>query len=144
MTPKSAIQKGKELENYVSEQMRLKGIDAKARREIGSGSGKFKGDISTDIGWTIECKNTKRFDWASAAEQVRRESMGYQKEVIIWHPPQRPMADSVAIISLEDWFEFIKLKKAGLNKDDILDKREVKYNLERAVSHLKQVVKNLE
>ena len=29
-------------------------------------------------------------------------------------------------------------------KRDILDKREVKYNLERAVSHLKQVVKNLE
>jgi hypothetical protein len=45
---------------------------------------------------------------------------------------------------LEDLLEFWKLKKAGLNKDDILDKREVKYNLERAIFHFKQVVKNLD
>ncbi len=143
MNPRSAIQKGKELENFVAEQLQSYGLDIKAKRQIGSGSGKAKGDISTDMGFTIECKNTKRFDWKSAADQVRREAMGYQKEMIIWHPPQRPMDDSVAIVNVHDLFFLLKFWKDHQNRETILDKYSIKNNLERAVMHLKNVIKEL-
>jgi len=143
MKPKSAIQKGKDLENYVAEQLSAHDVDIMAKRQTGSGNGKKKGDIHTSLGWTIECKNTKNFNWKSAAEQVARESMGYQKEVIVWHPPKKPLGDSIAIINLEEFIEFLKFKKDHAQSDDILDKYQIKNNLDRAVYHLKQVVKNL-
>ena len=64
MKPKTAIQKGKELENYVAERIESKGL-GRARRSIGSGSGnREKSDIDTNLmilgrNVGIECKNCK-------------------------------------------------------------------------------------
>lgn len=141
--PKSRIKKGKDLEDHVAQKLIDYGIDKHADRQIGSGSGKRKGDVRNYCGWTIECKNTKSFQWKKAADQVRRQAMGYEKEVIIWHPPQRPLDDSVAIISLHDFLDLIKFQADHKGRTDILDKYQIKTNLERAVYHLKQVIKEL-
>ena len=108
MKNSSARQKGKDLEDFVAEKLRYSGVDRTAKREIGSGSGLFKGDIHTQLDWTFECKNTKRFDWKSAAEQVAREGLGYKKECIVWHPPNKPMGNSVAIININDFIDLLK------------------------------------
>lgn len=143
MNPRSAIQKGKELENYVAQQLVVKGIDRQATRQIGSGNGRAKGDIQTSCGWTIECKNTKSFQWRAAAEQVKREGMGYQREMIVWHPPQRPLGDSIAIVDLDVLLELIASYERNKGATEILDKYQIKNNLDRAIHHLKQVVKDL-
>lgn len=143
MSIKSNLQKGKDLENFVADLLNQYGIDTRAIRQKGSGSGKAKGDIHTDAGFTIECKNTKRFDWKSAADQVKREAMGYQKEMIIWHPPQRPMDESVAIVNVHEIMFLLKFWKDHQGREGILDKFTIKNNLEKAVFHLKNVVKEL-
>lgn len=143
MNPKSAIQKGKELENFVAELLVKSGIDRQASRQIGSGNGKKKGDIATSIPWTIECKNTKTLKWKEASEQVKREAMGYQKEVVIWHPPHKPLDQSIAIININDFIELLERAKNQERAETILDKYQIKNNLEKAVYHLKQVVKEL-
>lgn len=143
MSVKSNIQKGKELENYVCDKLASHGIDPRATRQPGSGNGKRKGDINTDIGWAIECKNTKAFRFKDAADQVARDGMGYNKECIVWHPPQRPLDSSVVIINFQDFLDLLKYYKDHQGRETILDKYQVKRNLERAVFHLKEVVKDL-
>lgn len=143
MNPRSAIKKGKDLENHVCRRLNELGIDSRAARTPGSGNGVKKADIMTDIGWAIEAKNTKRFDWSGASAQVRRDAMGHRKEMIVWHPPNRPMDDSVAIVSLEDLLDLLKFYKDHQGRETILDKYTIKSNLERAVHHLKQVVKEI-
>ncbi len=49
MKPQSAIQKGKLLENFVSQEIRKKGLDRLAMRQPGSGSGQWKGDVNTKM-----------------------------------------------------------------------------------------------
>ena len=114
-TIKSRKAKGKQLEDFVADKLRSSGVDINAVRQIGSGSGKRKGDINTGIGWTIECKNSKRFDWSGATKQVRREGMGYQKEVIVYHSDRTPLDDSVAIINLDDFVDLLKAEKNNQN-----------------------------
>ena len=50
MKPQSAIAKGKILENYISDQIREKGLDQFAARSAGSGNGnREKADIKTSM-----------------------------------------------------------------------------------------------
>lgn len=143
MSARSNIQKGKELENYVADQLATRGIDVRAARQIGSGNGKRKGDISTDIGWTFECKNTKAFRWSDAAAQVAREAMGYGKEGVVWHPPGKPMDQSIVIINVQDFLEMLKFVKDHAGREEILDKYQVKRHLEQISFHAKQIIKDL-
>lgn len=141
MKAKSAHQKGKLLESYVAD--RISHLDPQAVRQIGSGSGHRKGDIHNSLGLCIECKNTKVFNLKATLAQVRREAMGYQEEVIIWHPPQKPLADSIVVLGLDFFITLLEARQNGMAKEDILDKYEVKNNLQKAIHHLKQVDKNL-
>lgn len=143
MNPQSKIQKGKEFEEFIAGLLRSYGIDIRARRQKGSGSGLLKGDIDNDIGWCYEAKNHKHFNWKSAAEQVKREAMGYQKEAIFWHPPFRSFDDSVTIINIHDFMELLKFIKDHQGRDEILDKWQIKDALDKAVFNLKRVIKNL-
>ncbi len=85
MKVKSAIAKGKELEKWVIERLKLSGLDRRSHRNPGSGSGLAKGDVDNDLNLCIECKNQKNFskEWYKQAE---RESMGTQEPVVVWHP----------------------------------------------------------
>lgn len=101
------------LEKWVAERFRHTGIDPQARPEIGSGSGRLKGDIATKLPITIECKNTRTFKANKFMRQVEKESLGYQDFVIIWHPCGVPMEDSKVFMTYE-FFE--KLLKSFFNE----------------------------
>lgn len=136
----TARQRGKDLENFVADKLKNSGLDPQAIRQIGSGSGLRKGDIHNSLGWTFECKNVGRFNWEEAAKQVRREAMGYQKECIIYHPKNRPLDDSVAIININDFIELLKGERREMND---LDKIPA-YFVNRIRLELKQLLKYLE
>jgi hypothetical protein len=142
MTPKSKIQKGKLLEKYIAGRLTDLGIDSRAERQIGSGSGLKKGDVSNNLGWCIEAKNTKNFEWSKTSKQVRREAMGYQKECIVWKPPRRPMGDSMAIILFEDFLELLKSQKENEGKEEILDKYVIMRQIDRAKYIINDIMKD--
>lgn len=111
MKPQSAKAKGRELEKYLVQLMRDKGLDRRAAHTPGSGNGLDKGDIWNELGWCFEAKNTKKAPGKAEFEQVRREAMGYQKEVIVWHRPATSMDESVAIINILDFLDLLKIVK---------------------------------
>jgi len=111
MKPRNAKQKGKLLEKWVAERFRHTGIDPQARPEIGSGSGRLKGDIATKLPITIECKNTKTFKANKFMKQVEKESLGYQEFVVIWHPPYKPMEGSYVMMSYSLFERLLKFFK---------------------------------
>ena len=135
----TARQRGKELENFVADKLKSSGLDPQAIRQIGSGSGLRKGDIHNSLGWTFECKNVGRFNWEEAAKQVRREAMGYQKECIVYHPKNRPLDDSVAIININDFIELLKGERRGTNDLDKIPR----YELSKLREMLRRVEKYL-
>lgn len=143
MLPRSAIQKGKELEDFIAEELRASGIDPRAQRQKGSGNGLFKGDIWNDVGLCIEAKNTKTLFLMGAWHQAVREAMGTQEPVVVWHHPFTPLGDSKVIISWEYFKALVKNKQDNQGKGEILEKWQVKNHLQQAVQHLKQVIKNL-
>ena len=136
-------EKGKKLEKYIAERFKESGLDFRAKRQPGSGNGLNKGDVDNDIGWCVECKNSKNFCWEKTTKQVAREAMGHQKELIVWHPNYRPLSDSVAVLNINDLIDLMVKVKNNRSKEDILDKWQIKNNLNKAVYHLKQVVKDI-
>lgn len=140
MKAKSAKQKGKELERWWLNE--ILGVYPDAKIQPGSGTGKRKSDVVFG-NWSSECKNEKRLRFRRAAEQIRKDAMGYRLESIIWHPPFRPLEDSVAIIPATEFKRLLKIEKDNLGREIILDKYEIKNNLEKAIYYLKKVIKNL-
>lgn len=139
MKPRSAIAKGKVLENMVAE--KLKTIDPTAHRQPGSGNGTAKGDISNSLDLCIECKNTARMNWKETAKQVERQAMGYTKEVVIWHAPNTPENKAVAIIDLDFFIELMaRSKEPKIKQPD----RELRWALARMLTAAKDVIKRIE
>ena len=140
MNPKSAIAKGKELENWIVDRLHISGLDTRAYRQKGSGNGLNKGDVWNDLNLCIEAKNCKNFsqDWF---KQVKRESLGVQIPVVVWHKNQVPLDESVVIISW-NYFEelLLKSKEPELKQMD----RQVAWKVKSAVNSLKALLKELE
>lgn len=139
MKPTSAIQKGKILENFVVEELRLKGFESQAHRNPGSGSGLRKGDIGNGLGICFECKNTAQPNLGVTLRQVNRESMGTQEPVVVWHMPNTPLADSKVIIDWHFFLDLLMARKNNASREDILDRYTIKNHLDKAIFHLKQV-----
>lgn len=76
----AAKDKGSRLERLVAEQLRRSGLDPKASRMPLSGADShLKGDVRTELPYTIECKNTERIQLWKSWEQAREQSH--------YHPP---------------------------------------------------------
>ena len=141
MKIKSIHQKGKDLENWIVERLRLSGLDKRAYRQKGSGSGLNKGDVWNALNICIEAKNQKNFHpaWFNQAE---RESMGTQEPIVVWHPPQKPLEDSKVFMKW-DYFERLLLK--GREPANIKEpSKELKWRLKRFVDYGKDLLKELE
>ena len=138
----SSKNKGRELENHIVKLIREKGLDRRASRNPGSGSGLQKGDVFNDLGWTIECKNTRTNPGKAAFDQVRRESMGYTKEVVIWHKPNTSLDDSIALINIHDFLDLMKQAKEPKSIKE--PSRTLKYKLEKLKQIIKEIIKELE
>ena len=147
MKPKSSIQKGKDLEIYVAQQIENKGL-GKARRSIGSGSGnREKADIDTDmqiLGRNVgfECKNYKTAhvkDWwmqAQKLEALRREPIVAYKLAGEGYP------DTKVIIYLDT---FLDLCKKAQEPKTVLwaENRDSRWKIQRLIKDLKEVEKLL-
>lgn len=141
MKPSSAIAKGKELEDYICGRLKAHGLDARARRTPGSGSGKLKADIDTDIGWSIEAKNTKNAALPDWWRQSLMQSNSFNRPSVVWHPPNQPMGESVIVCRLEDFLEVLKKGREPIlaNPD-----RTTAYTLKSTLVWMKKLLKELE
>jgi hypothetical protein len=111
MRPKSAQQKGKRLEKYVSQLIEEIGLGS-ATRTPGSGSGYKKGDVFANIPFILECKNEKQWHWENI-DQAQREAQegNYFKDkwALIVRDPRYPEFKKVyAVIDLRQFLELLK------------------------------------
>ena len=114
MKSKSAREKGKLLENYVADQIVAKGIDPKARRDGGSGSGnREKGDISTSMmvlgqNAGIECKNHSNLAIPEWWRQTKKlEKLG-REPILVFKQFGEPMSETKCVIYLDTLLELVK------------------------------------
>lgn len=113
-TPKARIKKGKDLENYVCDQIALKGLDPRARRSYGSGnSNGIKADIDTSLtilgtAAGIECKHQDTISLMEWWRQTTKlESLGYEPILVIKQTGDNYGATK-AVIYLDTLLELIK------------------------------------
>lgn len=142
MKPQTKIQKGKELEDFIAAELRTSGLDKRAYRQKGSGSGLNKGDSWNALGLCIECKNQQNFS-VKWYEQAEKESMGTQEPVVVWHKPWTPLEASFVFIT---WDYFKKLLTKSKEYGNIKEgtPRELKWRVQRLVDAAKSVIKELE
>lgn len=153
MKPSSAIAKGKELENYVCEQLIQKGLDAKAYRSKGSGSGTGeKADIWTSLTLLkrnagIECKNHSVphiKDWWSQTQKL--EKLG-REPILVYKLRGEGMSDSKAVVYLDSLLDLIKLaNQAEPEKETktVATNHKLNWLLKSGIDILKKIIKELE
>jgi len=96
--PASAKAKGSRLERAVAQAIRHKGLDDKAGRMPLSGADShLKGDVRTDLPYTIECKNTERVQLWKAWQQAVDQSH-YHPPVLCISANHRPV---LAVVELD-------------------------------------------
>ena len=113
ITVKSKRQKGKDLEDFIADILISKGLDSKARRDGGSGSGnREKSDISTSAmlfgkNLGIEAKNQETLhipEWWKQAEKL--ELLG-REPILIYKLPRRTPKVHLVSIYLETFLDIL-------------------------------------
>ena len=146
MKAKSAIAKGKVLEDYVSSQIREKGIDPKAVRSHGSGNTNTeKGDIWTSMeilgqNVGIECKNQKVIkiqDWWRQTQKL--ESLG-REPVLIFRIDREPLEETKVVIYLDTLLELVAGQEGAVTHQD----PKAKWAFQNAREALRVAIKYLE
>jgi len=144
MNPKSAHQKGKRLEQYVSKLIEEMGLGS-ATRTPGSGSGYKKGDIFANIPFTLECKNEKQWHWENIDQAIREAQQSnyfIDKWALIVRDPRYPEFERVyAVIDLGQFLELLKKNSEPLIKEP---DRELSYQLKVLKENIKRVLNKLE
>lgn len=120
MNPKSSIEKGKRFEKFICREIEDIGL-GKARREAGSGSGKYKGDIFTDLPFLLEAKNQqtiKILEWIEQAQdQAQKGNWDRNKWALIIRNPKKPeFEESFAVIDLYEFLELLKKDREPMIK----------------------------
>lgn len=154
----SSVEKGKQLENYVADQIRAKGIDPKAYRSHGSGNGnREKADIWTsmkilDQNVGFECKNHKTLAIPAWWKQTKKlESLG-REPVLVFKQYMEPLGETKVVIYLDTLLELSKLAGGGRNlaqnspvaNETTQNDRELAYALSTLKNAISRVNKLLE
>lgn len=144
----SAIQKGKDLENYVAHQIEVKGL-GDARRSIGSGSGnREKSDIDTSLmilgrNAGIECKNHKTLaipEWWRQVEKL--EKLG-REPILIFKINREPFEATKVVMYLDTVLDLIKKSQEPKTLEKI-DNKQQQYHLNQLRFHAHKLLKELE
>ena len=145
MKPRSAQAKGKRFEKYIAEQIEEAGF-GKARREIGSGSGKFKGDIFSSIPWLFECKDHKKLDiWGSIRQAQREAEQGNSnpdKWALLIREPRSP-TENPNVYAVIDFWQFLNLLKSSAEPKVKEPDKEMKWDLLQLKTIANKVLKRL-
>ena len=148
MKAKSAIAKGKVLEDYVAQQIREKGIDHKAIRAHGSGNTNTeKGDIWTSMeilgqNAGIECKNQKVIkiqDWWRQTKKL--ESLG-REPVLVFRIDREPLEATKCVIYLDTLLELVA-SQGDVKTEDYQDPK-ARYAFQNLREALRVAIKYLE
>ena len=146
MKPKSAIQKGKNFENWIADQIEEAGL-GRASRTPGSGSGnRHKGEILANIPFLIEAKNHASLKWHPAIDQAKS-----QAEIGNWDSKKwalvvkdfRSPENNPEAYALIDFHEFLKLLKKDAEPLVKEPDRNLKYKLGRLKQAAQEVIKEL-
>ncbi len=147
MSIKSARQKGKDLEDYVADQIVEFGLDPKARREGSSGAGnREKGDVQTNMmvlgqNAGIECKNWKVVAIPEWWRQTKKlEGLG-REPILVYKLPGDPYEGTLVTIYLDTFLHLVKAagpreRLDNIHVSDAQADRDKKY----AVENLKQAI----
>ena len=133
MKPKSRIQKGKNGEKIVCERIERAGL-GRARREIGSGSGKNKGDIFANIPFLIEHKNQKTIHFLDWVKQAKKQAEIGNSDTNKWcltiQDPETPQLNPeiYAVIELDEFLNLLKRNQEPKLKEP---DRNLKWKLEK-------------
>ena len=149
MNPKSAIAKGKALEEHVAEQIRVRGIDQKAYRSHGSGNGNTeKGDIWTSMtilgqNAGIECKNHNTLHIPEWWKQTKKlEKLG-REPILVFKIGGEPMDESKVVIYLDTFLELVARQngEVTVRENNTQEDRDKKYAIQNALTALKKLSK---
>lgn len=105
---RGAKQKGSRLERRVAEELRRSGLDPKASRMPLSGADShLKGDVRTDLPYTIECKNTERVQLWKSWEQAHGQAH-YNPALLFISANHRPV---LAVIDMDTLMHLLQCEK---------------------------------
>lgn len=137
------MKKGKRFENWICDQIDLEGLGP-ARREIGSGNGKRKGDIAWPGVRTIEAKNEASVpEWLlKRVQQAQAQDIGHYGWVLVIRDPRAPEANFRAF-AVMDFNDYLTLEKAAKEPKLSEPTREFRWKLSRLVESAKSVLKDI-
>lgn len=153
ISAKAAIQKGKDLENYLATTLRGKGMDMRAVRAHGSGNGNGeKSDIWTSVmvlgqNAGFECKHYTNLDIMAWWRQTKKlEKLG-REPVLVFKQTYDEYADTKVVIYLDTFLELVKLANSTQVRPEVVgvptDTREKKWAVQQAIVALKKLEKHL-
>lgn len=156
ITARAAIQKGKDLENYLATTLRAKGMDMRAVRAHGSGNGNGeKSDIWTSVmvlgqNAGFECKHYSSLSIMEWWRQTKKlEKLG-REPVLVFKQTHDTYEDTKVVIYLDTFLELVKQANgapalpAGASPDiESGESREKKWAVQNAISALKKLEKFL-
>ena len=125
MKSKSATDKGKLLENYVADQIKAKGLDNKAYRSHGSGSGnREKGDIWTKVAifgrnLGIECKNQKTLAIPDWWRQTKKLEVLGREPVLAFKIHNESIGEAKVVIYLDTFLDLVKASQGTVEKKEL-------------------------
>lgn len=148
---KSAVAKGKLLEDWVAQTIRESGLDPKAYRSHGSGNGNTeKGDIWTSLqilgqNVGIECKNQKNIAIPDWWKQVRKlESLG-REPLLVFKLPHSATEDALVTMYWQTLIDLLKTRGgAVLPQIAHNSNRNLIYKIETARRAMRELEKELE
>lgn len=151
MKPSSAKAKGKQLEDYVADQIIAKGIDPRARRDSASGAGtREKGDIWTSMticgrNAGIECKNHSSLHIPEWWKQVKKlETLG-REPVLVFKMKGESLEDTKAIVYLDTLLDLIASTNADneIIREGSTSMKTVKYQAQFIKEAVNKILKTL-
>lgn len=153
ITRKQAMQKGKDLENYVADQIIIKGIDPKAVRSHGSGNGnREKSDLWTSMQVLgrqagIECKHVTNLDIPGFWRQTKKlETLGYEP-ILVFKQTNDQYDGTRVVIYLDTFLDLVKKANSAGEPEvkyiEAEDNRDRKYRLEQAKRAITEALKYL-
>lgn len=152
----SRIKKGKEFENYVADRLKATGVDLRAYRSHGSGSGtREKADIWTNASifgrnLGIECKNQKTLSIPAWWKQTKMLQLYNREPILAFKIHNEPYEETKVVVYLDTLLDLIRHYQKTVNAVDIeqdnidyYKKQDSSYKIDHAIQVLKEAKKLL-
>lgn len=149
-SPKTRIQKGKELENFICDKLRESGLDPMADRSHGSGNGnREKADIATNITINgrnigIEAKNHATPHIKEWWKQTQKLEVLGREPILVYKLFGESMDEAKTVIYFSTFVEILKsiknISNESLNlKSGATGSRQLEYSVSKIVDEIRKI-----